>query len=86
MADIKAGGYHYVTSGETGYTYCGRYVTLTLQVTRDGGVVTCATCLRGAHPDPGAERFEEKFRAAEQSAFEARCAEAKEPGGREMWT
>jgi len=45
VTERKSAKVHYVTSGETGYTFCGRYVTLTLQVTRDAGAVTCSTCL-----------------------------------------
>lgn len=46
MSERKSAKVHYVMSAETGYTFCGRYVTLTLQVARDAGAVTCATCLK----------------------------------------
>jgi hypothetical protein len=52
MIERKSAKVHYVLTGEAGYTFCGRYVTLTLQVTWDGSAVTCATCLKeAAHPD-----------------------------------
>jgi hypothetical protein len=52
MSERKSAKVHYIMSGESGYTFCGRYVTLTLQVTRDAGAVTCATCRKEvAHPD-----------------------------------
>lgn len=37
---------HYVISSETGYTVCGRYVSLTLKVSRQPTETTCAQCLR----------------------------------------
>jgi hypothetical protein len=43
---------HYVLSSETGYTFCGRYVSVTLQVTRKPRDVSCTQCLREAQsPD-----------------------------------
>ena len=52
MGENKSAKVHYVLSGEAGYTFCGRYVTMTLQVTRDAAMVTCSTCLKEvAHPD-----------------------------------
>lgn len=52
MSERNSAKVHYVISGEAGYTFCGRYVTMTLQVTRDAREVTCATCLKeAAYPD-----------------------------------
>lgn len=57
MTERKSAKVHYVVSGEAGYTFCGRYVTMTLQVTRDVGMVTCATCAEevAAPSRPGIE-------------------------------
>jgi len=46
MSDRKSEKIHYVISPSAGYTFCGRYVTMTLQVSRKASEVTCATCLR----------------------------------------
>jgi hypothetical protein len=46
---------HYVISSEVGYTVCGRYVSLTVQVTREPPEATCAQCLRELS-DPDRQR------------------------------
>jgi hypothetical protein len=57
MTARKSAKVHFVTSASTGYTYCGRYVTMTLQVSRNAAEVTCATCLKeAAHPDRAPSR------------------------------
>ena len=46
MSERKSAKVHYVISPSAGYTFCGQYVTMTLQVSRKAGEVTCATCLK----------------------------------------
>lgn len=46
MTASKPAKTHYVISPSAGYTFCGRYVTMTLQVSRKASEVTCATCLK----------------------------------------
>ena len=45
---MPEGKVHFVLSSETGYTFCGRYVSVTLQVTRTPRDVSCTQCLREA--------------------------------------
>jgi hypothetical protein len=46
MTGRRSAKVHHVMSGESGYTVCYRHVTPTLQVTLDGGAVTCSACAR----------------------------------------
>jgi hypothetical protein len=43
---VKESSVHYVRSVMAGYTFCGRYVSTTLDVTTERGSVTCSQCLR----------------------------------------
>jgi hypothetical protein len=71
MTGRKSAKVHYVTSGETGYTSCGRYVTLTLQVTQDAGAVTCGTCQKKARPEqPTGAAFEALYAPGRRVRFD----------------
>jgi hypothetical protein len=59
MAEPKI---HYVIPSETGYTVCGRYVGMAMQVTRDEQAPTCSQCLRELQ-DP-ARRLRDSVQAA----------------------
>jgi hypothetical protein len=42
----KSAKVHHAISASAGFASCGRYVTMTLQVSRESSEVTCAQCLK----------------------------------------